>query len=631
MRKYLPFIILVIPLLACTIVIPPFPTSVVPATADPLQPPTPTLATSLHGEDTLAALWQVDLPAFDPYDFAQRYEGKSYAEALPPVTTIRQVGERDAFWVTYGAETPATLRNVTEHAYFWVQDGVSYDHNALLALGETFESTIYPRTRDIFGSEWNPGVDGDPRIYIVYTDDETGSGSFPTYAEINPEFDPESDGHEIIFLSTSSRLDEDYLYGVLAHEFQHVIHYNVDPNEELWLEEGLSELAAYRLGYDLGGFDRYFTRNPDIRLLEWPDDNTSAYYGSGALFAIYFQQRFGEDALRALVADPRNGIRSVEAVLTERQIVDPLTGQPVHADDLFLDFAIMLYLDDPAVADGRYALPGYPDLSSVQDTDYSHTCPMDITRREVNQYGIDYLGIACPGEHTLHFQGATAVDLLPTEPHSGEYAMWSNRGINSDMTLTCAFDFSSQSGPLTFKYWTWYDTESSYDMVYLTALGEGDATWTNLLATSPSDIYAGYTGSGTTWQEQTVDLSRFAGRRTQVRFEYVVDYSIYGDGFLVDDISIPETGYTTDFESGPDCWQAEGFARVQTSLPQTFRLALIIHGPNGTRVEIVTVAPDQSAAIPLHLVEGEQATIVVMATNPFALQPASYDYRVTAP
>jgi len=34
---------------------------------------------------------------------------------------------------------------------------------------DAFENKIYPTDREFFGSEWTPGVDDDPHIYILYT------------------------------------------------------------------------------------------------------------------------------------------------------------------------------------------------------------------------------------------------------------------------------------------------------------------------------------------------------------------------------------------------------------------------------------------------------------------------------
>jgi immune inhibitor A len=622
-RTYLLLLVFLLPMLACTVTIDLTPTPAPitpPPTASPLPPP--------PSSETLTVLQETILPVHDPYEFKRRMEGVVIPPTLPGPDAPRQVGEQDWFWVNNDRETLASLRYVTDHAYFWIESGMGYNPADLEALAITFETLIYPETRAFFGSEWNPGVDGDPHIYIVYSRQESNSGSFAPYAELNPLLDEYSDAHEIIFLGAdSSRLNDDYTYGVLAHEFQHVIHYQVDRNEESWLEEGLSELAAYRFGYDLGGFDAIFARNPDYPMTVWPEDGeTSAYYGSGALMMIYFLDRFGEDATRALIADPRNGLQSIDGTLTDLHITDPLTGQPITADDFILDFALAVYLQDASIADGRYALDTYPVFVQASDTETVTACPSLDNQRQVSQYGIDYIGITCPGNYTLRFQGNTTAPLVPAAPHSGAYAMWSNRGVNSEMSLSCTFDLTAASAPLTLTFWTWYDIENSYDNVYLTAWAGGD-TWTNLLGS----VDAAYTGAQTTWQQRSVDLSAFAGQVTQVRFDYITDGSINREGFLLDDIAIPEIGYHTDFETGSDCWQAAGFARVQTTLPQTYKLALITRTAAGTAVQAIPLNADQSAQIPLQLAAGEKAVLVVIGTTRYTTQPATYQFSIAAP
>ncbi|MEZ0397213.1 MAG: hypothetical protein ABWK53_12395 [Anaerolineales bacterium] len=622
-RPSLALLVFVLPLLACTLTIE---WTSTPAPPTPL-PPTATPPPASSG-DSLAALQEAVLPIYDPYEFKLRMEGVTIPQTLPGPEQPLQIGTPDWFWVNNDRETLAHLRYITDHAYFWVEAGLGYPPGDLEVLALTFENLIYPETRALFGSEWTPGVDGDPHIYIVYTRQESNSGSFAPYAELNPSLETYSDAHEIIFLGADScPLNSEYTYGVLAHEFQHVIHYQVDRNEETWLEEGLSELAAYRFGYDLGGFDAIFAASPDYPITVWPDEgDTSPYYGSGALLMIYFLDRFGEEATRALIADPRNGLQSLDGTLADLGITDPLTGQPVGADDFFLDFALAMYLQDPSIADGRYALDTYPVFVQTRDTETISTCPSADNRRTVSQYGLDYIGVTCPGNYTLSFQGQTSVPLAPTSPHSGNYLMWSNRGINSDASLTCTFDFTRYSAPLTLTFWTWYDIEANYDNVYLTAWA-GGPTWTNLLG----GVDAAYTGSGTTWQQRSADLSAFAGQITQVRFDYITDGSINGYGFLLDDISIPEIGYHTDFEAGSDCWQAAGFARVQTSLPQTYKLALITQTSAGVSVQPIPLTADQRAQVPLQLAQGDKAVLVVIGTARYTTQPAEYQFSLLAP
>ena len=133
-------------------------------------------------------------------------------------------------------------------------------------------------------------------------------------------------------------LTDPYTLSVMAHEFQHLIHGYHDANEELWLNEGFSELATLLNGYDAGGFDYVFSYDPDIQLNNWPSDpNVSdAHYGASFLFVTYMLDRFGEEFTRAVVADKDNGLVSIDKVLKEKQVKDPVTGETITADKLFL-------------------------------------------------------------------------------------------------------------------------------------------------------------------------------------------------------------------------------------------------------------------------------------------------------
>ena len=88
---------------------------------------------------------------------------------------------------------------------------------------------------------------------------------------------------------------EDYIYGTMAHEFQHMIHWYQDRNEESWLNEGFSELAAFLNGYYSDRPDYDYIMQPDMQLNDWPNDKDSTlpHYGASFLFVDYFLNRFG--------------------------------------------------------------------------------------------------------------------------------------------------------------------------------------------------------------------------------------------------------------------------------------------------------------------------------------------------
>ena len=143
--------------------------------------------------------------------------------------------------------------------------------------------------------------------------------------------------------------------------------------------------------------------------------------------------------------------------------------------------------------------------------------------------------------------------------------------------------------------------------------------------------YNGTSGGSSTarWIQESVDISQFAGKKVQLRFEYVTDAAANGEGFLLDDVSIPEVGYSTDFETDDGGWQAEGFARINNTLPQTIRLSLIRKGKQ-TTVESLKLSADNSLDIPLNLGDDvREVILVVSGTTPFTRQKADYEFSIS--
>ena len=615
----------------------------VQATIPPDLPPGYTPIT-----ETLNILENSVVPINNLPDLARRLEGKqNIPTTLEPPANPFQVGNQQSFWVSNvdsndNFQIDATLQYITDHVYFWIEDGVNFRSSDLKKLADTFEQKIYPTDREFFGSEWSPGVDGDPHLYILYASGLGSSlaGYFSSADEYSPEAHEYSNAHEMFLLNADNvNLDEEFAYGVLAHEFQHMIHWYRDRNEETWMNEGFSELAMFLNNYDVGGTDFLYTRDPDIQLTDWPNgnNNTGPHYGAAFLFLDYFLNRFGEDATKAVVADPANGMVSIDQVLSNLSEVDPLTQKPIQADDVFADWVVASYLQDSKAGDGRYTYANYPGAPQPSENETVSSCPQDNLTRDVHQYGVDYIRIDCSGSYNLHFEGSVQTSVVPVDPYSGSYAFWSNRGDESDMTLTHSFDFSNVSGPLTISYWTWYDLEQDYDYLYLAASTDGE-NWQIL--TTPSGTsedpsgnsygwgYNGESGNGPEWVQESVDISQFAGQQVQLRFEYVTDAAVNGEGFLLDDVAISETGYFSDFESDDGGWTADGFVRIQNILPQTYRLSVIHLGQN-TTVDQYSMSGDNVVDIPIEIGGGtDEVVLVVSGTTRFTTQKAAYRFSI---
>jgi hypothetical protein len=592
-------------------------------------------------QETITTLTEAQVPENDPYELGCRLKNIcNVAETVPAKTY--NVGDKETFWVSNSdnaehRQGTFTLLYITPHSYFWAEEGADVNEAEMKALMDTFEEKIYPTDREFFGSESTPGIDNDPHIYVLYAHDigSNIAGYFNSSDSFNPEIKQYSNAHETYVMSTNQDLGNEYAYAVLAHEFVHMIQEASDRNDVSWMNEGFAEVGVMLNGYSVGDGQFYYVMNPDLQLTAWADNSSpdfSSHYGQSFLFLAYFLDRFGEEVTKALTSNPVNDIESVDDTLVALNITDPETGEPITADDVFMDWAATMHLMDGSVGDGRYQYKNYPDAPQISETETVSTCPNSINGT-VNQYGMDYYTIDCSGEYTLNFTGSTVTGLLPVDAHSGSYSFWSNMGNESDMTLTREFDLSGASGPVSLSFWTWYDIEEDWDYVYVEASTDGEA-WEILNTPSGTDYNPsgnsygwGYTGQTGIWKQEEVDLSQYAGQTVQIRFEYITDAAVNGEGFLVDDIQIDALDYQEDFEADHGGWEAEGFVHVENALPQTYRLTLITKGDT-TTVTQIPLNPDQTAEIPLSLNSGEKAVLIVTGTTRFTRLPAAYEIEI---
>jgi immune inhibitor A len=625
----------------------PTPTLEVPRpTPTPGTPePTPTLPpimevtpTPQAGVETWELLEKTEVPVRDLIALTKRL--KHVEGPIPKVVRESaleyEVGDEEIFWVSNvdtdeHFQITALLLYATPHLYMWVEKGVDVDLERLKEAADIFEEKTYPTDREFFGSEWTPGVDSDPHLNILHARGLGNSvagyySSADEYSRIVHEF---SNEREIFYINAETvTIGNDFYNNVLAHEFQHMIHWYNDQNEDTWLNEGFSELAAYLNGYETGGVEMAFGMRSDTQLNSWPDETGEAApnYGAAYVFTLYFLERFGEEATRALVAHPANGIASVDAVLLELGY---------SFDELFADWVVANYLDDPSLEDGRY---GYRELwMGVADVYPLEHYPVE-RQETVHQYAADYILVQPRRDLEIDFQGATWVKVIDNEAHSGRYQWWSNRSDESDTTLTRAFDLSGLESA-TLEFWTWYDIEEDWDYAYVEVSTNGGQTWDILQAPSTTDYnpngnnfgwaYTGMSGGGEEprWIREGVDLSDYAGGEVLIRFEYITDDAVIHPGFAVDDIWIPELDYDYDAERD-DGWEAEGFIRMENILPQRWIVQVIEFAGRETRVHKIELDEEQGGEYFIDGDEVDEVVLVISALAPSTTEVAGYRYEV---
>lgn len=640
---------------AATSTLPPSPTPVPPPSPTPSPSPVPATDTPVPqaGPDQLNSpapltteeiLALAVIPVRDQRLLAERL--KLHGQTIPSVVVdtppARQVGDVETFWVGDLAnslprhfQTTARLAIITDHAYWWVEEGVEIDMEALQRSAGVFEEHTYPTNRGFFGSEWSPGVDNDPHLYIFLGVVPGVGGYYSSSDEYSNLVNEFSNEHEMFFINVRNiPPGSEFFDGVLAHEFQHMIHWHQDRNEPVWVNEGLSELAVLINGFGDDRQAQVFLSDPDLQLNTWvglADARRAAlaHYGASYLFMTYFLEQFGEGLMQSVVADPANGEAGFEEALAK-------AGLAVTFDEVFANWLVANYLDDPAQGDGRFGYHAL-DLEPVQLDRQISGYPTEW-EATVSQYGADYVELTGRGDVTVEFGGNTTTRIIDNQAHSGRYQWYSNRGDAVDATLTRAFDLRGVE-TATLDYWVWYVIEEGWDYAYVEVSTDGGQTFTPLAtprtrSDNPSgNAYGpGYTGRSAEtpdWVRDSVDLSPYAGQEILVRFEYVTDDAVNDPGFAVDDISIPEIGYFYDAETGDDGWLAEGFVRVDNTLRQRFTVQVIEQGAETVVRQMALDENNQGR----YTVRGlgdqvQRAVIVVSAQAMVTTEAASYRIRV---
>jgi bacillopeptidase F (M6 metalloprotease family) len=171
--------------------------------------------------------------------------------------------------------------------------------------------------------------------------------------------------------------------------------------------------------------------------------------------------------------------------------------------------------------------------------------------------------------------------LTPADPPSGQFAWYSNRGDQSEFTLTNTFDLTGLD-TATFDYKVWYELEEYWDFAYVEVSTDGGESWQILETTHGTDqdpidmsYGVGYTGTTLEWLSESNDLSQYTGQEIQLRFHVLNDFATNRDGFQVDDIAIPEMGYFDSAEDDSGGWEAKGFIRSSNLVPAEWIVWLV--------------------------------------------------------
>ncbi|NWF56704.1 MAG: hypothetical protein HXY45_18125 [Syntrophaceae bacterium] len=268
----------------------------------------------------------------------------------------------------------------------WTRDPGRFTDTILNNIGNEYKNGILATMSAHFGTP--PAGD----FTILLMDIKDGGGG----AYVAGYFDPKNENtvansnrrHMVYLDSKEGTPGSTSSFGTLAHEFQHFIHYNYDPYEESWLEEGLSGLARYVCGYGHQvSHVSAFAATPTTSLTRWKDDLAS--YGATYLFMLYLSEKYGgAGTTRDIVANSGKGINGINNVLFSR-------GYLVSVNEVFKNWVVANYLNNPAISGGRYGylasfsgIAGAPGNIAMTTTVSGYPA---AGRGSVNEYAAEYI------------------------------------------------------------------------------------------------------------------------------------------------------------------------------------------------------------------------------------------------
>ncbi|RJV01893.1 MAG: PKD domain-containing protein [Candidatus Poseidoniales archaeon] len=318
---------------------------------------------------------------------------------------------------TSGGSIDVTIEKTTSTAAFMVQSGRTLSSTVLNNWASTWDSTVYPTLMTYFGKDYfdgrgiaAPDVDNNCQIEIViYAID----GAYNIGGYFSPGM---SASREAIFIDID---DAPLTWSkvILAHELQHLMHNALDPYENLWIDEGAADMAAFLCfggSSTLYGHVNAWTTASHYSVRWW--NQRIADYGGGFIFLLYLADHLGGGpAIRKLAQDTSTGAAGIEDLARNPIGVTPgVIGRDFI--DIYTNFTIASTLDSDQGIYGMsnlYMTPacGSSDFCRIQpaDTNSDWLGPWSSTGNSVEGWGVQVFkftpGNAAPAPLTMRFTG----------------------------------------------------------------------------------------------------------------------------------------------------------------------------------------------------------------------------------
>lgn len=408
-----------------------------------------------------------------------------------------------------------------------------------------------------------------------------------------------------------------FLYeGVFAHEYQHLIHADYDPDELNWVNEGLSDLAELLTGYsnpsgkiDEMGSDSHILNfqgwsavghpdwnpiprasGPENGLTAWEDqgglevlaDYGHAYYFMALLLGRGHEQGF----FNSLVSNELNGIEGLNDTLAAAASSDTFAS-------LWADVQVSVladaFVDDGATVTGTTA--GRIQNPSTNSTIHFTGDAYDTAGAP--PWGSDFVPLG-PGSSltSLAFDGDDEF-IFPSGPQwvvdaDGYFAVTADDHYPAMADLSITHEVTVTTGTLTFEHY--YEIEVDWDFGFVQVSDDGGQSWTSVACpgtTSQHDPgalssivanlpgYSGEAGTAAAPVSVSCDLSAWSGQTVILAFRFMSDPAVEMAGWFVRNVQVDGSPVGTP-------GSLAGWNNQQAYMPLALDFELRLVGLSGT-------------------------------------------------
>jgi hypothetical protein len=186
-----------------------------------------------------------------------------------------------------------------------------------------------------------------------------------------------------ITISEKNHADVQEVLATLAHEYQHLIHYNYDPDETIFVDEGAAQYASYLCGYGFPNPTDYFDVT-NVPLFDWDhlSGNVFVDYDRARLWTLYLAEQVGDAVIKEVVQSPLHDIEGYSEALRKVSAKrDFLT--------LFQSWLVANAVNDTALNSAYgYRLPGITKVKPL----YLYVNPnVEFVSSSLNRLAAEYI------------------------------------------------------------------------------------------------------------------------------------------------------------------------------------------------------------------------------------------------